>query len=397
MFDKLRKLYIDTSRPLVIGFSIAASLFIGIFASVLYDFGKSYFDGAFKPYVAVVLARKQVDFGVPAEFQKGFDKKFNGKGAYFETKDGRKVDIKLFEDFGSIEEAKRIAKELANDEECILVIGNSNSTVTSVTLSIFLESENPPSYILPIATATNIIEKASVEKYEAILQLLPDNSSQAKQIQRLVENLVPKPRVAIFGDQENPLYSEELMRDVASRIRSKGGSVIIEEKIGPLNSIFNLLYIWKLTDTYPDLIVYLGVGHHALLLIDQMREMKNEVPVIFSDGSMVEAVIENISRIPNKAFILSPVRVSKKSEPKKFPTYEPIGEDTFTLTSRLINSCENCNKKNMRLAVQKSKNKSLLPSGEAGEYKFNADGKNVGMDYKVYEITNGHISSYDAL
>jgi ABC-type branched-subunit amino acid transport system substrate-binding protein len=367
-----------------------AAIILGIVATALWAgvewwMSKPYFD----PYVAVVLAREHIDFGIPAEFQKGFDSGMTNRGAFFLTKDGKKVRVRPMEDFGSEEEAQRIATELAADETCILVIGNSNSTVTAATLDVFLKSSNPPAYILPIATATNLIAKAKKGDFTAILRMVPDNASQAKQVQQLAQNLSSNPRVAIYGDQENPLYSEDLMRDVASRIREKGGAILVEEMIGPTSSIYNSLSIWE-RERPPDLIIYIGVGHHGLLLMDQLGALGIKAPIIFTDGSMVEAVIRNISRIPNKAFVLSPV--GQEGEPSRFPTYEPIGADAYTLTKMLVESCENCNKANMRSVFDSVKSTNYLSNGRAGAYRFDALGNNIGMDYRVYEITGGKIS-----
>jgi ABC-type branched-subunit amino acid transport system substrate-binding protein len=360
-----------------------------IWASMTWLASKPFFD----PYVAVVLARKQIDFAIPAEFQIGFDRGQLNKANFFETKNKRRVRIRPMEDFGSIIEAERIANELLNDPNCILVIGNSNSTVTSATLDVFLKSNDPPSYIWPIATATKLIDKARTAGDRAVLRMVPDNASQAIQIQRLVGRLVSVPRVAIYGDEENPLYSDDLMRDIASKVREKGGSVIVEEMIGPNNSIYNSFTIWQKASR-PDVIIYVGVAHHGLLLIDQLKALNIRAPIIFTDGSMVGALIQNIKRIPNRAFILSPVGL--KGEPNKFPTYEPIGEDAYELTRQLIGECVgDCSRDNMRTAIEGVKGKNSLANGKAGEYQFNADGNNAGMQYKVYEISRGSISLYN--
>lgn len=342
----------------------------------------------FEPYVAVVVSKESIDFAIPEEFLRGFQDGASEGRTFIETRDGRKVDIRTLEDLGSVDEAARIAQQLVTDENCILVIGNSNSTLTARTLDIFLSSKNPPSYVLPIATANDLITKARTAGHKGVLRMVPDNASQAEIIQRLVADLSPSRRVAIYSDEENAVYSMDLSRDVASRVRNKGGRVVIEEMVGPTNSIFNSLPAWE-RGAPPDVIVYVGVAHHGLLLIDQLSELNIQVPVVFTDGCMVEPLIDNISRIPNRAFVLSPV--GTPSGTSQMPTYRPIGRDAFTLVSKILSSCSDCTRENLRLHIAEHKDQIVVASGHAGEYRFNADGNNIGMSYKVYEVTGGKL------
>ena len=115
----------------VLFFKYKISIFLGVIGSIiatgLYKTSEWAINVPYDDkYVAVVLARKQIDVGIPAEFQKGFDSGSTNKGQFFETKDGNKVRIRAMEDFGSIDEAKRIAIELIKDKNCILVIGKGD-------------------------------------------------------------------------------------------------------------------------------------------------------------------------------------------------------------------------------------------------------------------------------
>jgi len=341
----------------------------------------------FEPYIAVVVSKESVDFPIPEEFLRGFQDGSSGK-TYLETRDGRKVDVRTFEDLGSVEEARRIANDLVHDQNCILAIGNSNSTLTATTLDVFLGSSDPPSYILPIATANELITKAKTAGHGAVLRMVPDNAEQADVIQRLIANLAPTQRAAIYIDEENPVYSLNLSRDIASRVRRHGGRIVIEEMLGPSNSIYSSREAWK-SEKPPDIIVFVGVAHHGLLLIDQLSELAVHTPLVFTDGCMVGALIENIAKIPNRAFVLSPV--GGKNEATQMPTYQPIGRDAYTLTSQIISGCSNCTRTNLRSHISQTKQQTMLSNGNAGEYSFNADGNNIGMRYHVYEITGGKL------
>jgi ABC-type branched-subunit amino acid transport system substrate-binding protein len=376
--------------PLLVGFtaSLLATLLWALFNWYL---GKP----GFQPYIAVVVSTKSIDFPIPTDFLRGFQDASSGSAGFIEDRDNRKLTIKTLEDYGSVDEARRIAQELLEEKNCILVIGNSNSTVTATTLDVFLTSRNPPSYILPIATANNLVFKARTGGYKAVLRMVPDNANQAIIIQRLTADISKsrEPIVAIYGDEENPVYSQDLSRDIASRVREKGGRVVVEEMIGPSNSIFASLPVWR-GKTPPEVIIYVGVAHHGLLLVDQIKEVGITVPIVFTDGCMVKSLIDNISRIPNRAFVLSPVTSSATT----MPTYETIGRDAFTLASLLIKSCSDCTRERLRDVIESNKGQQIvLATGHAGEYRFNDDGNNVGMDYKVYEVTSGNLHLLNAL
>lgn len=284
---------------------------------------------------------------------------------------------------------KRVANELVADKDCVLVIGNSNSTLTDVTLDIFLRSKDRPAYILPIATASEIMTKAKTGGHQAVLRMVPDNSRQAEVIQSLVRELAPDQRVAIYSDEENSFYSLGLSRDIASRIRNSGGNILIEQMLGPTNSIYSSLAAWK-GQNPPKVIVFVGVAHHSLLLIDQCLELGIDVPIIFTDGCMVGSLLTNISKIPNRAFVLSPVGTQRLNN-DQMPTYEPIGRDAYSLASRIITSCSDCTRAGLRRFVSEQKQSIQLLNGHAGEYRFDADGNNSATTYKVYEITDGKL------
>lgn len=345
------------------------------------------------PYIAVVVSEKSVDFPIPGDFLRGFQEASAGSPTYIAARDGMQVDIRTVEDLGSVDEAARIANELVQDRNCILVIGNSNSTLTDTTLDIFLRSDDPPTYILPIATANELMIKAKTAGHGAVLRMLPDNSAQAAVIQRIAKRLAPNYRVAIYGDQENPFYSLNLSRDIASRIRQTGGRVVIEEMIGPTNSIYQSREAWRYPQSAPEVLVFAGVAHHGLLLIDQLATLKVSAPIVFTDGCMVGALRENTPRIPNRAFVLSPVAASQKAA-NQMPTFEPIGRDAYALARLILTSCNPSSRSSVRGYVSRHKEKIQLTSGHAGEYRFNEEGNNIGMMWRVYEVTNGSLKLF---
>jgi hypothetical protein len=346
---------------------------------------------ASKPYVAIIVSKKTIDFEIPKDFMDGFDEKMRNVGKYLLDKNDRKVQLLHQEDFLSEKKTTIIANKLNSDKNCILVIGNSNSTFTNINLDIFLRSEKKLAFIMPIATDENLLNKADAANYKGVLRMLPDNSRQADIIERLVSKFSFRRKVAIYGDEENQAYSINLSRDIADKIRRKGGKIVIEELIGPTNSFYNSVIKWTLERKRPEIIVYVGVSHHGLLLLDQLSELDISVPIIFTDGCLVKSLLINISsKFLGKAFILSPAEF--KEEDLFLPSYIPIGKDAYMLASIIIKGSNSTREGVLNYITNHKKELSFV--GEAGRYGFNLNGENEERDYFVYEIKGAKLERF---
>lgn len=375
----------------LVSYALAAVALIAFGAAVMSKYTDAQ-QQASRPYIAVVASRKSIDFPIPKEFLQGF-KSEDRLGGYLETREKRRVDINAdLEDLGNPEEAARIAQDLVNDMNCILVIGNSNSTLTAITLDTFLRSSDRPAYILPIASATDIMTKASSGRHGAVLRMVPDNAMQAEAVAQIASVLTSKRRVALYVDEENPFYSVSLSRDIASQVRYAGGRVVVEQSIGPNNGLYQSLEAWRSPQNAPELIIYVGVAHHSLLLIDQLATVNIKTPIVFTDGCMVRDLLRYVTRIPNRAFVLSPVEKTKDGD-NDMPTYEPIGKDAYRLAKEILERSNSTTRAGIREWLSQNKT-SIGFTGAAGEYKFDPEGNNRGMKWKVYEVTKGRLVGY---
>ena len=349
---------------------------------------------ASEPYVAVLISRKAIDFRIPNDFMEGFDNNYQrmmDKTGCFVSKNGDKVQIMHVEDFLSEEKTAIIAHRLESDNNCILVIGNANSTLTNINLDIFLNSKIKLPFIMPIATEDNLLKKAESANFNGVLRMLPKNGMQADTIERLVSKFAPNRKVAIYEDEENQSYSINLSRDIADKIRKKGGKIVIEELIGPSNSIYNSVIKWSSENKHPEVLVYVGVSHHGLLLLDQLSELDISVPIIFTDGCLVTSLLSNIYKYSGRSFILSPAEF--KDEDLFLPSYKPIGEDAYMLASKIIQGSDGT-----RVGVIsyiENHKKEFDFSGKAGKYGFNPLGENEARDYVVYEMKGGKLVRFN--
>lgn len=338
------------------------------------------------PY-AITVSKAADSNTQPDEFHRGFATRFRSL-----------TERELQERDESLVDAETLANECLSDPACTIFIGNSTSTLTSRTLDVFLDHEDQadrPVFVMPFATATDLTRRAKERKYGGVIRLVPDNNNQADVIvslleQRLIERQegdTDGPRVIIYIDEDNPTYANGLARAVASGVRESGGYVLEEEHIGPSNSALPTLTTWQDmkngTTRLLDAVIYAGTAHHCLLLIDQMVQLRSDVPVVFTDGCSLQDFNERAKKLKGGAYLLAAAE-----------SYSTIGEDAAALLNALIRACPNCKRSELTGYLARNKKNALMlsesdvsNSGRSRDYQFDFCGNNLGMDFVVWETT----------
>jgi ABC-type branched-subunit amino acid transport system substrate-binding protein len=367
---------------------VIAFLLLQIFTSFLDRFIGSVFDffsGNKSQYIAVVMSNNGKAFTIPTEFLSGF-----GSESSLTSTKGKSIQIRYKDDLLSEKHAKTIASGLFMDKDCILVIGNSNSQLTKATLEEFLRmqrlhKEYPPAYILPIATATEILSIAKEEKHEAVLRMVPDNDNQASVIKTFAANK----KVVILVDEENRIYSDDLSKSIAHNMNKNNGRVIAMKTYGN-TSRFTPLYRGFDKKKLPELIIFVGVSNNGLLLIDELLHLDTDIPVIFTDGCTVDSLIKKASSLKGDKWVLSAVTLGDKSNK---PTYKPIGKDAYELVKRIVDGTKNCNRNEIYEYIKENKSYISYKGGDSGDYHFNDDGDNKKMVFHIYRVkANGELA-----
>lgn len=343
-------------------------------------------------YIAVVMSGADKTFTIPKEFKDGFGEKTSFKA----TDNNQTIYIDKKEDLYSIEQAKTVAENLIADDKYVLIIGNSNSQLSEVTLNAILDSPDRPAFIMPIATSDNIISKAKSEDYKAILRMVPDNNNQAAIITRLIFKEFPeKPQVAILVDEENATYSTNLSKNIAAKVMNENGNIVFNEKYGNSNRLINIYDLLENHEMLPDIIVYVGISSNGVLLIEELNAMKIDIPVVFTDGCTVNDLIKKAKDLPGETFFLSAV---EKSDNGLEPTYEPIGKDAFTLSARIMERIQGeITRESVRDFIRNNKNELKIDGGFAGSYEFTDDGNNKAMNFKIYYFNNKVLTKYGGI
>jgi len=340
-------------------------------------------------YIAIVTSDADPSFTIPMEFRKGF-----GHHNPYSTKNNQEIRFETRDDQLSEVQTKVISDNLINDPNCIMIIGNSNSTLSDVTLNAILNSNQiKPVFILPIASADNLIKKSGSEGYKSILRMIPDNKNQAKVITRFILNKISNTaKVIILVDEENQTYSNNLAKNVASGIIAGEGNIILSKYYGNNNRFVPEYEVLRKNKIKFDVIVYVGISSNGILLIEEMKTLKIKTPIIFTDGCTVEELMEKAKQaFGNNAYFLSAV---SKLENNIKPTYEPIGKDAFNLAMSILKAVEGqgpITRESVSRYVAENKT-NIDFSGEAGYYHFSEDGNNDKMDFIVYTYRNNTLN-----
>ncbi len=344
----------------------------------------------FKPadkYVAVVMSKNGgTTFTIPEEFGRGF-----GDEVSFKASSGQTISFVKEDDFLSISQAAIIAKKLIDDPDCVLIIGNSTSQLSEVTLNEILKSEKKnadPSFMLPIATADNIIDKAKDQKYKSILRLMPNNDKQAKTIKDFIFSRYRNPKVLILCDEENITYSYNLSQKIADNIIISNGSVVLKKNYGNANTFMGDYQYLRDYDLLPDIIVFVGISSNGILFDEQLRGMGVNAPVIFTDGCTVNQLMERSRDNPNHFFISA----VDSDGSVNTPTYQPVGVDAKEIAKLIIGKIKgDVTRETVAKFIQKNRTDVVL-TGKAGKYSFDENGDNNDISWKVYSYVNRNLT-----
>jgi len=365
------------------------------------------FFGLFKSqlFIAVVSSKSLADYGLAKDFEDGFreslKKLSNGKEDSLATDNWGEIKVEYFDDHGYLDRANEIASQILDDEKYVFFVGNSDSTLTAQTLDVFRKKpSSAPAMVIPIATAAEPISRANKSGYESFLRMPPNNHLQAIKIAQTVERVVSDRKeevikAAIYADLTNPVYSVNLSRDIAKKIRERGGVVLVEELIGTSrtganHSFFTSLPVWN-SKSKPNIIIYAGVLHHCLLLLDQISALEINAPLIFSDGCMEKDLLKYLKEIPNEAYLISAV----KGEEGEVPSFKKYGLDAVELIRFIFNheQLNGCDRADIADFIKKKREEMgiKLEGKNAGDYKFDKEGENTLIKFHTYDVTRGKL------
>jgi len=342
-------------------------------------------------YVAIVITNKSDEsFTIPQEFRVGFG---INEASFNTIRSSQLIKYVADDDALSTKQAEIVANKYIADPNCVLIIGNSTSTLSEVTLNAILSMDSKlekPGFILPIATADNIIDKAKDQGYGAILRMMPNNEQQATTIKNFIFQKFPvNPKVVIYVDEDNLTYSQNLSQKISDKILKYSGTVLLKKNYGNSNRLINDFGLITGNNLKPDIIVFVGISTNGSLIMEESKTLKIRTPIIFTDGCTVKSLMDKSRKNPNHFYISA---VQKPNNENDAPTYQPVGKDARILSKVIINKIEgDITRKSVYDYIVKMKkdNTMIMDDGNAGKYQFNDMGENIKMFWKVYHYENG--------
>ncbi|MBC8753574.1 hypothetical protein H2O64_02750 [Kordia sp. YSTF-M3] len=378
----------------IIKYLILVILFAGVLASFIGNKFTLWYDETFakeeEKYVAVIITNKSDEsFTIPQEFRIGFGSNISYKS------DNTDQNIKFIKDDDalSVSQAELLASKYVEDLNCVLIIGNSTSTLTEVTLNKILSTDKEkPSFILPIATADNITDKAKDQNYQGILRMMPNNEEQAITIKNFIFKKKPdNPKVLIYVDEDNLTYSENLSQQIADKTIKGKGTVVLKKNYGNSNRFINDYKLLVDNNLMPDMIIFVGISTNGSLLMEEVNNLNIKIPVVFTDGCTVESLMKKSVNNSNHYFVSA---VEKYFNGNATTTYQTVGQDAKDLATAILKGTKGIitrSSVNDYVHEIRKKQTMVLDDGKSGKYSFDDKGENTEMNWKLYHYIDGEL------
>jgi hypothetical protein len=352
----------------------------GIFAQSVLDTRRDH------PFVAVILSNSDPNFTIPMELRRGMQDAMAG-GPSIMTPNQQPVEVRfILSPLTPEDTARTVRTQCLDDRDCIAIVGASDSTTTTATLSEILRSDEDqrPALIMPIATATSLTEMAGRAHYSQILRLVPNNEDQAQQIKSFIAHQALTQKVTVIVDPANPAYSNNLSQIVIQAIRDNGGDATRVDYVDSQT----LAEANRNGLGQQDFIIFVGTSSHGIDIIHDMARLNIRVPIIFTDGNTVQEVIDQSAHLPGPAYFLTPVAQLNNS---REPGYTAIGRDTYALLSNIFSQSHQLTRRDVARFVSEHKYDISLEPGAAGRYRFGAGGENTVMHFRIFSVENGQV------
>ncbi|MEA3031984.1 MAG: hypothetical protein QOG13_3309 [Sphingomonadales bacterium] len=342
------------------------------------------------PFVAVILSNDDPNFTIPMELKRGIQAAMANVPS-ISTPDQQSVEVRFVQSsLTPTDTAQAVRRECLDVDDCIAIVGASDSTTTAATLAEILRSSaaERPTLIMPIATATSLTETAGRAHFSQILRLVPNNDDQGQQIKSFIASRARTQRVMVIVDPANPEYSRNLAQIIVQAVRDNGGDATrVEYRDSQTMAEANRS---SLGDR--DFIVFVGTSSHGLDIIQDMIRLGIRVPIIFTDGNTVQEVINQSLHMPGPAYFLTPVAQLNNF---REPGYTAIGRDTHAILLNIFSQSHQLTRRDVAQFVSEHKYDISLEPGAAGRYRFGADGENSFMHFKIFSVENGQVRLQD--
>jgi ABC-type branched-subunit amino acid transport system substrate-binding protein len=327
------------------------------------------------------------------------------------------IEYREADDRGSLQGAKALARQLADDPHVLAVIGHSYSETTGKAAPIYAETKIP--LLIPIATSPTVgyISSQTLwtaangsEHLQNVFRLIPnDRIGQAPSVAYIVAKLKSRETLQdeiVVDLSENKQYAQGLQKELGQKLPDTPMAEI-DESCKDMSTLPPSCFKWKDGNTRavsPDLLIFVGTGETAnrflkLAIVRRDASFNNLKYVLMTDGTknvdvptmaqLISTGIPLLLTFPTKQIFpqdrLSPGFAALKDALPKSGTqsYEEYGFDSLILMSRALTSLLKSAQPISRETVIRELTQIDAMHGATSLFIFH-EGENVHPDYGVY-------------
>jgi branched-chain amino acid transport system substrate-binding protein len=235
------------------------------------------------------------------EVWNGFSQKDNNLGSI----DGINVVIGRANDSGNPDEAARVANDLAQRGDTLMVVGHLLSSQSKAALPIYLRNIAEPVPVI-LATETNpelMPSNLPDENPYPVFRFSPTDDRQAAKAADFAVEKLHADRFWIVKDKDNLTYSEYLVKEFQRQVTKAGKHVIT---ITDSDSLPNLDALNKAN---VQCVFFAGDEAHAMTLIDQIGSIQwaSRPRIMLSDWSVGPRLIPQEGKAVEGVYLFHPL------------------------------------------------------------------------------------------
>jgi branched-chain amino acid transport system substrate-binding protein len=188
---------------------------------------------------------------------------------------GRKVEVKVYDDQGRAQEAGTAVTRLITDDKVTAVLGEVASSLSIAGGRVAQQYHVPmitPSSTNPQVTAVG----------DKIFRVCFVDSFQASVLARYVREKLGLTNVAILYDQSQP-YSKGLKTDFVTELEKRGGKIVVEQAYTGGDQEVSA-QLTTIREAKPELLFIPGYYTDGANVAIQARKLGLEVPLLGADG-----------------------------------------------------------------------------------------------------------------
>jgi branched-chain amino acid transport system substrate-binding protein len=255
------------------------------------------------------------------------------------------IAMKPQNDKGNIELALKYAKDAAETENVLAVVGHFESSIMAETLDIYRRSNVP--VLMPVPTNPNLTD----EFHKTILRMPPNDDDQGNIASNFISSRKNIKHVAVIRDDDNPTYSQYL----ADKFRAGIDNARTNKMDGPVVVLDETIQKGRLGRAHPDrlrslkvdAVFFPGTAANANTLLEMFGAAQYKPLILMTDGVLTRSFLLRLSEDPERRLLVT-FQLNKTTANAGYPTacidsfaefelsFCPYGFDSVILIKQIL-------------------------------------------------------------